>query len=98
MDAVTTVPSPTNEPPLHFAPGSAERARLELRLKEMSGEQVELTMALGTRRPIAGGEPIDVVAPHRRFTVLGRMHEATTADVADAIQTATGRRARMAST
>jgi 1-pyrroline-5-carboxylate dehydrogenase len=37
MDAVTAVPSPTNEPPLHFAPGSTERARLELRLKEMSG-------------------------------------------------------------
>jgi 1-pyrroline-5-carboxylate dehydrogenase len=88
MDAVTAVPSPTNEPPLHFAPGSSERARLELRLKEMSGEQLELTMALGTRRPIAGGEPIDVVAPHRRFTVLGRMREATTADVDDAIQTA----------
>ena len=45
-------------------------------------------MALGTRRPIAGGEPIDVAAPHRRFTVLGRMHEATTTDVADAIETA----------
>jgi 1-pyrroline-5-carboxylate dehydrogenase len=88
MDAVTTVPSPTNEPPLHFAPGSPERARLELRLKEMSGEQVELTMSLGTRRPMAGGDAIDVVAPHRRFTVLGRMREATTADVADAVETA----------
>ena len=30
MDAVTTVPSPTNEPPLHFPPGSSERARLEM--------------------------------------------------------------------
>ncbi|HEY5049718.1 MAG TPA: aldehyde dehydrogenase family protein, partial [Acidothermaceae bacterium] len=88
MDAVTAVPSPTNEPPLHFAPGSTERARLELRLKEMSGEQLELTMALGSRRPMAGGEPIDVVAPHRRFTVLGRMREATAGDVADAVETA----------
>ena len=88
MDAVTTVPSPTNEPPLHFAPGSSERAQLELRLKELAGEPVELTMALGTRRPMAGGEPIDVVAPHRRFTVLGRMYEATAADVSDAIDTA----------
>jgi 1-pyrroline-5-carboxylate dehydrogenase len=88
MDAVTAVPSPTNEPPLHFAPGSTERARLELRLKELSGEQLDLTMALGTRRPMADGEPIDVVAPHRRSTVLGRMREATTADVADAVETA----------
>ena len=88
MDAVTTVPSPTNEPPLHFAPGSPERVRLELRLKEMSGETPELTMALGTRRPLGGGDPIDVAAPHRRFTVLGRMHEATSTDVADAIESA----------
>ncbi len=88
MDAVTAVPSPTNERPLHFAPGSTERARLELRLKELSGEQLDLTMALGTRRPMADGEPIDVVAPHRRFTVLGHLREAATADVADAVETA----------
>ena len=53
MDAVTTVPSPTNEPPLHFAPGSPERARLELRLKEMSGEQVGVDD--GARHPASDG-------------------------------------------
>jgi 1-pyrroline-5-carboxylate dehydrogenase len=87
MDAVTTVPSPTNEPPLGFAPGSAERSRLEIRLKEMAGDQVDLTMAVGSRRPMGGGDPIAVVAPHRRHSVLGTMREATTADVDDAIAT-----------
>ena len=88
MDAVTTVPSPTNAPPLGFAPGSVERSRLEIRLKEIAGDRAELTMALGTRRPMAGGAAIDVVAPHRRRTVLGTMHEATPHDVADAVDTA----------
>jgi 1-pyrroline-5-carboxylate dehydrogenase len=88
MDAVTTVPSPTNAPPLRFAPGSVERARLEIRLKEMSGEHAELTTALGTRRPMGGGDAIDVVAPHRRHTVLGTTNEATPADVAVAVDTA----------
>ncbi|HTC68737.1 MAG TPA: L-glutamate gamma-semialdehyde dehydrogenase [Acidothermaceae bacterium] len=88
MDAVTTVPSPTNVPPLGFAPGSLERSRLEIRLKEMAGEHADLTMALGTRRPMGGGEAIDVLPPHRRHTVLGTMHEATAADVADAVETA----------
>ncbi len=88
MDAVTTVPSPTNVPPLGFAPGSVERSRLEIRLKEIAGDRAELTMALGTRRPMAGGAAIDVVAPHRRHSVLGTMHEATPNDVADAVDTA----------
>jgi 1-pyrroline-5-carboxylate dehydrogenase len=88
MDAVTTVPGPTNVPPLGFAPGSLERARLEIRLKEMAGEHADLTMALGTRRPMGGGDPIDVLTPHRRHHVLGTMHEATAADVADAVETA----------
>src|SRR5450432_3350935 len=88
MDAVTTVPSPTNVPPLGFGPGSVERARLEIRLKEMAGEHAELTMAQGTRRPMGGGDAIEVVAPHRRHTVLGTTREATPGDVAVAVDTA----------
>jgi len=88
MDAVTTVPSPTNEPALSYSPGSTQRARLEIRLKEMAGEQVDLTMAIGVRRPMGGGGSIDVVAPHSRHTVLGATHDATASDVSDAVDTA----------
>jgi 1-pyrroline-5-carboxylate dehydrogenase len=86
LDAVTAVPRPTNEPSLGFAPGSAERSRLEIRLKELASEPVDLPMALGARRVHGGGDPIRVVAPHRRHTLLGTTREATAADVAAAIE------------
>ena len=88
MDAVTTVPGPHNEPPLHFAPGSAERASLTTRLDELSSTHIDLTMSLGKRRAMGGSDAIEVVAPHRRKLVLGTMHEATPADVSAAIDTA----------
>ncbi len=85
MDAVTTVPNPTNEPPLGYAPGSPERSRLESRLKELASERVDLTLALGARRRMGGGERIDVVQPHRRSAVLGTFGEATPDDVSEAV-------------
>jgi 1-pyrroline-5-carboxylate dehydrogenase len=88
MDAVTTVPSPTNEPPLSYPPGSPERSRLETRLKELGSERVELTLALGGRRRMAGGDRVDVVQPHRRSAVLGVLAESTPDDVSEAIDVA----------
>ena len=38
MDAVTTPPAPANEPVRNYAPGSAERASLEAKVKELAGE------------------------------------------------------------
>ena len=85
MDAVTTVPSPTNEPALSYPPGSPERSRLETRLKELGSERVDLTLALGERRRMGGGDRVDVVQPHRRSAVLGVLAEATPDDVSEAI-------------
>jgi 1-pyrroline-5-carboxylate dehydrogenase len=44
MDAVTNVPPPVNEPVLDYAPGTPERTELEVRLKQMAADQLELTM------------------------------------------------------
>ncbi|HET9188876.1 MAG TPA: L-glutamate gamma-semialdehyde dehydrogenase [Acidothermaceae bacterium] len=88
MDAVTTVPSPTNEPALSYPPGSPERSRLETRLKELGSERVDLTLALGGRRRMGGGDRVDVVQPHRRSAVLGVLAEATPDDVSEAIDVA----------
>jgi 1-pyrroline-5-carboxylate dehydrogenase len=85
MDAVTTVPPPVNEPIRQYPPGSADRAALEGKVKELSGERAELTMTIGGRERFGGGQPIDVVAPHNYRHVLGTMHNATEQDVADAI-------------
>jgi 1-pyrroline-5-carboxylate dehydrogenase len=88
MDAVTNVPQPANEPVRHYAPGSAERAAVEGKIKELAGERAELTMTIGGRERTGAGEPIDVVAPHNYRHVLGTMHNATDQDVADAIEAA----------
>jgi 1-pyrroline-5-carboxylate dehydrogenase len=88
MDAVTTVPSPTNEPPRSYPPGSAERARLETRLKELAAEPIELSMALGETRRLGAGDRVDVVQPHRRRAVLGSFGEASVDDVRDGVETA----------
>jgi 1-pyrroline-5-carboxylate dehydrogenase len=88
MDAVTNVPPPVNEPVLDYAPGSSERIELEARLKQMAADQVELTMAVGGEHRLGGGEPIEVVQPHRRQAKLGALANATADDVRQAIDAA----------
>ena len=47
MDAVSTTPVPVNEPVRQYQPGSHERAVLESKIKELSGQRAELTMTIG---------------------------------------------------
>ena len=86
MDAVTNVPPPTNEPVLSYAPGSPERAALQQRLTELATEPLELTMTLGDKQRMGGGERFDVVQPHRHAAVLGTAAHATHADAEDAVR------------
>ena len=86
MDAVTNVPPPTNEPVLSYAPGSPERAALQQRLTELATEPLELTMTLGDKQRMGGGERFDVVQPHRHAAVLGTAANATHADAEDAVR------------
>jgi 1-pyrroline-5-carboxylate dehydrogenase len=88
MDAVTTVPTPTNEPVRGYAPGSPERQSLGRRLAELEGERHELTMTIGGVTRMADGDTFEVVQPHDREHVLGVSAQATTADVADAVAAA----------
>src|SRR2546428_2979849 len=86
FDAVTQVPAPYNEPAHGFAPGAAERMALEARLKDLAAERAELTMTIGGEHRLGGGEPIDVVQPHRKDSVLGTMANATADDIRAAIE------------
>ena len=88
MDAATVVPVPTNEPVHDYAPGSPERARLEAKLAELAANPLELSQVIGGIHRTAAGSPQEVVQPHRHAAVLGRYTEATSADVADAIEAA----------
>ena len=88
MDAVTSVPPPVNEPIRGYAPGSAERASLESRLKELADDRLDLPMTIDGQSRLGGGEPIDVVQPHRHAAVLGTTRDATAADVQAAVDAA----------
>ncbi len=88
MDAVTRVPVPVNEPNLTYAPGSPERAELEEALSDLAGAGPELTNAIGGRRSMASGAPVDVVQPHARHQVLGVTADCTHDDARAAIAAA----------
>jgi 1-pyrroline-5-carboxylate dehydrogenase len=88
MDGVTTPPFPVNEPVLSYGPGTPERADLELELTELAGQHYELTCTIGGDRKYAGGQDIDVVAPHNHTQVLGTMGNATQDDARAAVAAA----------
>ncbi|HET6634222.1 MAG TPA: L-glutamate gamma-semialdehyde dehydrogenase [Streptomyces sp.] len=88
MDAVTQVPAPYNEPVHTYAPGSAERARLEQKLKELAESPRDLPMTINGEKRMGGGERVDVVQPHKHKAVLGTYGNATRQDAQDAIDAA----------
>jgi 1-pyrroline-5-carboxylate dehydrogenase len=88
IDAITAVPAPVNEPPNNFAPGSPERSALEDRLKQLASERAELTMTIGGEQRLGGGQPVDVVQPHRKDAVLGTLNSVTADEVREAIAAA----------
>ncbi len=88
MDAVTQVPTPVNEPVHGYAPGSPERARLEVKLKELAENPIDLPMTIGGEKRMGGGEPFQVVQPHNHKSVLGTGRHATQQDARDAIDAA----------
>ena len=78
------VPAPRNEPVLDYAPGSAERAALEARLKQMLGDRVEIPVLAGGRE-IRTGRTQDVVCPHDHGHSLGICHQAGAPEVEAAV-------------
>ncbi len=88
MDAISSVPTPVNEPNLDYAPGSVERAELDVRLLELQKETVELKATIGGEHRWARGEELSVVQPHNHQHVLGVTRGAAAADAKAAIKAA----------
>ncbi len=88
MDAVTHVPTPTNETVLDYAPGSPERAALEVALVELAATRHELPHTIGGARVTGKGERIEVRQPHAHRKVLGVTRGATKADAGAAVDAA----------
>jgi 1-pyrroline-5-carboxylate dehydrogenase len=88
LDAVTVVPEPVNEPARTYAAGSAERAALERRLKELAAEAIDLPLTIGGSSRAGNGERLAVLTPHRHSAVLGYTWNATAAEVSAAVDAA----------
>lgn len=88
MDAITTVPAPTNEPVLTYAPGTAERVRLTSALFDLAATPIDLPHVIGGVHRMSDGDRIDVVQPHRHRAVLGTLTNAGHAEASDAVAAA----------
>jgi 1-pyrroline-5-carboxylate dehydrogenase len=88
MDAITTPPAPVNEPNLHYAPGSPERAAVEVELAHLAATPVDLTATIGGRKVMGGGAEVPVVQPHDHASVLGVLKHSTKRDAQAAVRAA----------
>jgi 1-pyrroline-5-carboxylate dehydrogenase len=88
MDAITTTPTPRNEPARDYAPGSPERAKLQAALAELGGTHHDLTVTIDGRQQMAGGTRFDVVAPHDHAHVLGTAANAGHGEAKAAVEAA----------
>jgi 1-pyrroline-5-carboxylate dehydrogenase len=81
-------PPPARNEPVHdYAPGSAERARLEVRLAQMAGERIEIPLVIGGD-DVTTGDTRPAVMPHDKEHVLADVHQAGPEHVRQAIDAA----------
>ena len=87
MDAVTQPPYPVNETVLDYAPGSAERGRLDAALRSFDAP-LELGAVIGGKARMPAGDKFEVVAPFAHARVLATSANSTQRDAADAVSAA----------
>jgi len=80
-------PPARNEPVRDYAPGSPERASLQLRLEQMRGERIEIAAVIGGK-DVSTGETKPAVMPHDKEHVLADVHQAGAEHVQQAINVA----------
>jgi 1-pyrroline-5-carboxylate dehydrogenase len=80
-------PPPRNEPVRDYAPGSPERASLQLRLEQMKRERPEIPMVIGGK-DVTTGNLREAVMPHDKDHVLADVHQGGAAEVEQAIEAA----------
>ncbi|UCF68865.1 MAG: 1-pyrroline-5-carboxylate dehydrogenase, partial [Acidobacteriota bacterium] len=74
-NGIFRVPSPSNEPVLSYAPGTAERAELRAALESWRSELREIPCIIGGRR-VRSGKLTDQRVPHRHREVIARYYQA----------------------
>ena len=81
------LPPAVNEPVRSYAPGSPERAELQLRLEQMAGERLHVPLVIGGER-VESGTTFEAVMPHRREHVLADVEKGGAEHVERAIAAA----------
>jgi 1-pyrroline-5-carboxylate dehydrogenase len=81
-------PPPAHNEPIHdYAPGSPERASLQLRLEQMRNERVEIPLVIGGK-DVTTGDLRAAVMPHDKEHVLADVHQGGAEHVQQAIDAA----------
>ncbi|MBF6174159.1 L-glutamate gamma-semialdehyde dehydrogenase [Nocardia blacklockiae] len=88
MDAITTVPAPSNEPVNSYAPGTPERMRLRAALRELAGARTEICHVIDGSHRRGGGTRVPVVQPHEHAAELGSFAVAEPGDARAAVEAA----------
>ena len=86
-DICIDIPAAVNEPIKDYAPGSAERENLKLKLTEMESEFYEIPLIIGGKE-IYTNKLGKCRKPHNHQHILGEYHQATTVEVDQAIEVA----------
>ncbi len=81
------VPTPTNEPVLSYAPGSAEKAALEQALKEARAKEIDVPMYIGGKE-IHTDTKVRMSPPHDHQHTLGHFSEGDASHVQMAVDAA----------
>jgi 1-pyrroline-5-carboxylate dehydrogenase len=80
-------PPPRNEPVRDYAPGSPERASLQVRLEQMKHERPELPLVIGGK-DVKTGTLAQAVMPHDKDHVLADVHQGGPDEVEKAVAAA----------
>lgn len=83
------VPDPINEPIKSYAPGSPERASLQVALADARGKQLDIPMYIGSEE-VRTDTKLPLSPPHDHKHILGHFHEGDASHVEQAIQAALG--------
>lgn len=86
-NAQFNIPKPINEPNKMYGPGSPEKLAVKAELERQRNNPVEIPLIIGGKR-ITGRATENIVSPHDKNLVLGKVHQATPDDVGLAIETA----------
>ena len=84
---IYNVPEPVNEPVKQYAPGSAEKAELQAKLKELKSQQIEIPMFIGGQE-VKSGNLVPITPPHDHQHILGHYHQGDKSHVEQAIDAA----------